>query len=48
MRGPSKPKLAPKVKPPSRKKPNVMRENSKAMTRKKTAMWPLKTKRLSK
>jgi len=39
---------APKVAPPSRKKPNFMMENDKAPQGKKSKSWPLKSKRLSK
>jgi len=42
-----KPKLAPKIAPPSRKKPNFMNENVHSDSR-KSPMQPLKKKRLSK
>ena len=41
------PKKAPKVNPPSRKKPNFMRESLHADNR-KSPMAPMKRKRLSK
>lgn len=43
-----KPRLAPKVAPPSRKKPNFMRENDKPVTKGKSPMAPLTGKKLSK
>jgi len=43
-----KPRSAPKIKAPSKKHPNVMKENQHSDSRKKTAVWPLKSKRLSK
>ena len=42
-----KPRKAPKVKAPSKRRPNFMRENMHAVTR-KSAMLPMKQKRLSK
>jgi hypothetical protein len=42
-----KPKKAPKVAIPSRKKPNVMKE-SDTLSRLKSPMAPMKSKRLSK
>ena len=47
MSKPGKPKLAPKVPIPSRKKPNVMRENLHSDSR-KSPQAPMKKKRLSK
>jgi hypothetical protein len=41
------PQKAPKVKPPSRKSPNYMKE-ADTKERLKSPMWPLKQKRLSK
>lgn len=42
-----KPKKAPKVKAPSRKAPNYMKEADTKL-RLKSPMWPMKQKRLSK
>jgi hypothetical protein len=42
-----KPRKAPKVKPPSRKAPNFMKE-ADTKERLKSPMWPMKQKRLSK
>ena len=47
MSKPGTPKKAPRVAIPSRKKPNVMKENSHSVT-KKNPMVPLNKKRLSK
>jgi hypothetical protein len=44
---PGKPRSAPKIKSPSKKKPNYMRENDKANTR-KNPMAPMFKKKLSK
>jgi hypothetical protein len=47
MSKPGKPRKAPKVKAPSRKKPNFMRENFHTDSR-KSPQAPMKRKRLSK
>lgn len=47
MSKPGKPRKAPRISIPSKKRPNVMRE-SDLKSKRKSAMQPMKSKRLSK